>query len=91
MNKAQLVEQIANDADITKAAAQRAVNAAIQAISAELSTGGEVALIGFGTFSVSARAARTGRNPKTGEPLQIAASNVPKFKAGKLLKDAVNT
>ncbi|MBL4832619.1 MAG: HU family DNA-binding protein [Pseudomonas sp.] len=90
MNKSQLIEKIAHNTDITKAEAERALNAFTGAVTEELASGGDVALVGFGTFSVSARAARTGRNPKTGEPLQIAATNVPKFKAGKGLKDAVN-
>lgn len=90
MNKSQLVEKIALEADITKADAERALNAFTNAVSEELANNGEVSLVGFGTFSVSARAARTGRNPQTGAALQIAASNVPKFKPGKGLKDAVN-
>ena len=90
MNKSQLIEKIAFSADITKASAEHALNAFTNAVSEELANNGEVSLVGFGTFSVSARAARTGRNPQTGEALQIAASNVPKFKPGKSLKDAVN-
>ncbi|MGR5160071.1 HU family DNA-binding protein [Vibrio owensii] len=90
MNKSQLVEHIAQTADISKAKADAAVNAIIEGISDTLSSGDEVSLIGFGTFKVNQRAARTGRNPKTGEELQISAANVPAFKAGKALKEAVN-
>jgi len=90
MNKGQLVDKIAEGSDITKASAGRALDSLIGAISAELSDGGDVALVGFGTFKVSARSARKGRNPQTGAEIQIAASNVPGFKAGKALKDAVN-
>lgn len=90
MNKGQLVEKISEDADITKASAARALDSIIGAVSAELANGAEVALVGFGTFKVSARAARKGRNPQTGAEIQIAASNAPVFKAGKALKDAVN-
>jgi DNA-binding protein HU-beta len=90
MNKSQLIEKIALAADISKADAGRALDAFIEVTTEELKQGSDVALVGFGTFSVSARAARTGRNPQTGEALQIAAAKVPKFKAGKGLKDAVN-
>jgi len=90
MNKGQLVEKIAEGADITKASAGRALDSLISAVSDELANGGDVALVGFGTFKVSARAARKGRNPQTGAEIQISASNVPGFKAGKALKDAVN-
>lgn len=90
MNKSQLIEKIAHNADITKAEAERALNALTGAVTEELASGGDVALVGFGTFSVSERAARTGRNPQTGEAIEIAAAKVPKFKAGKGLKDAVN-
>ena len=90
MNKAELIDAIAAAADLPKGEASRAVEAVTQAIADELSKGGQVAIIGFGTFQVKHRAARTGRNPKTGEALQIPASNVPSFKAGKALKDAVN-
>ncbi|CAH1526085.1 DNA-binding protein HU-beta [Vibrio owensii] len=90
MNKSQLVEHIAQTADISKAKADAALNAIIEGISDTLSSGDEVALIGFGTFKVNQRAARTGRNPKTGEEIQISAANVPAFKAGKALKEAVN-
>ncbi|ATD00859.1 MAG: HU family DNA-binding protein [Pseudoalteromonas spongiae] len=90
MNKAQLVEKIAADAEISKAAAARALDAFTGAVSTSLKDGNSVALVGFGTFSVKARAARTGRNPQTGEEIQIAAANIPTFKAGKGLKDSVN-
>jgi DNA-binding protein HU-beta len=90
MNKAELIDAVAAAADLPKGEASRAVEAVTQAIADELSKGGQVAIVGFGTFQVKHRAARTGRNPKTGEALQIPASNVPSFKAGKALKDAVN-
>ena len=90
MNKGQLVDKIAEGADITKASAGRALDSLIGAVSSELASGGDVALVGFGTFKVSDRAARTGRNPQTGAELQIAASKVPGFKAGKALKDSCN-
>ncbi len=90
MNKAELIDAVAASADLSKGEASRAVEAVTQAIADELSKGGQVAIIGFGTFQVKHRAARAGRNPKTGETLHIAASNVPSFKAGKALKDAVN-
>lgn len=90
MNKTQLVEKIAADADISKASAGRALDAFIEAVGDTLQAGDQVALVGFGTFSVRTRAARTGRNPKTGEEIQIAESKVPGFKAGKALKDACN-
>lgn len=92
MNKTQLIDRISEDADITKAAAGRAVDAFTAAVTDELKNeGGEVALVGFGTFKVTNRAARTGRNPQTGETIQIAAARVPSFKAGKALKDACNS
>ena len=90
MNKGELIEAVADSAGISRADASKAVDAVFDSITAALANGGSVSLLGFGTFSVKARAARTGRNPRTGEPLQIAASNVPGFKAGKALKDAVN-
>ena len=90
MNKQELIENIAASADITKAAAGRALDSMIDSISDSLKKGDSVVLVGFGTFSVAARAATTGRNPRTGEPIPIAASKQPKFKAGKALKDAVN-
>ena len=90
MNKNELIDAIASEADLPKAAAGRALDAAVAAISGELAKGGSVALVGFGTFSVKERSARTGRNPQTGETINIAAAKVPGFKAGKALKDAVN-
>jgi DNA-binding protein HU-beta len=90
VNKQELIEAVAESADISKAAAQRAVDGMISAISDALGKGDQVSLVGFGTFLVRDRAARTGRNPKTGEPIQIAAAKNPAFKAGKALKDAVN-
>jgi len=90
VNKSQLVEKIAAGADISKAAAGRALDSFIDAVTEELKTGEQVALVGFGTFSVRDRAARAGRNPQTGETIQIAAAKIPAFKAGKALKDACN-
>lgn len=90
MNKTELVEAIAESADIPKAAAGRALDGMVDAITGALKDGDTVSVIGFGTFLVRDRAARTGRNPKTGEAIQIKASKSPAFKAGKALKDAVN-
>lgn len=90
MNKSELVDAIASAADLPKTAAGRALDAVIGAITAELKDGGSVSLVGFGVFSVKERAARTGRNPRTGEAIEIAAAKIPNFKAGKALKDAVN-
>ncbi|MGX9418237.1 HU family DNA-binding protein [Vibrio sp. RC27] len=90
MNKTQLVEQIAENADLSKASAGRALDALIDAVGGALESGDQVALVGFGTFSVRTRAARTGRNPKTGDEIQIAEAKVPAFKAGKALKEACN-
>ncbi len=90
MNKTELINHIADEADISKAAAARALDAVTDAITRTLKKGGTVALIGFGTFSVSKRKAREGRNPKTGEAIKIAARKAPKFSAGKGLKDALN-
>jgi DNA-binding protein HU-beta len=90
VNKTQLVDKIAENADISKASAGRALDAFIDAVSETLKAGDQVALVGFGTFSVRERSARTGRNPQTGEEIQIAAAKVPGFKAGKALKDSVN-
>ena len=90
MNKQELIENIAASADITKAAAGRALDSMINSITGSLKSGDSVVLVGFGTFSVRDRAARTGRNPQTGEEIQIKAAKVPAFKAGKALKDAVN-
>jgi DNA-binding protein HU-beta len=90
MNKAELIEAVASDANLSKADAGRAVDAVVDAIAATLKKGQHVSVVGFGTFSVKHRAARQGRNPRTGETINISASNVPGFKAGKALKDAVN-
>jgi DNA-binding protein HU-beta len=90
MNKAELVESVANAADLSKADAARAVDAVVESITKALKKGQQVSVVGFGTFSVKHRAARSGRNPQTGETIKIKASNVPGFKAGKALKDAVN-
>ena len=90
MNKAELIDAVASRAGLTKSDAGGAVDAVFDAITKTLSDRGTVSLIGFGTFSTSDRAARTGRNPRTGETINIKATRVPKFKAGKSLKDAVN-
>lgn len=90
MNKAELVSKVAELADITKTDADKAIEAVFAAISSTLKSGNDVRLVGFGSFSVSARAAREGRNPRTGKTITIAASKAPKFSAGKALKDAVN-
>ena len=90
MNKGELIESVAAAADMSRADAARAVDAVLDSVTSTLRDGGGVSLVGFGTFSVKARAARMGRNPRTGEAIQIKASNVPGFKAGKALKDAVN-
>ena len=90
MSKKELVAAIAEKAGLTKADAERAVRAFTEAVSEELKKGGKVQLVGFGTFEVGKRAARTGRNPQTGAEIKIKASKAPKFKAGKALKDAVN-
>ncbi|MAZ65679.1 MAG: DNA-binding protein HU [Kangiellaceae bacterium] len=90
MNKSELIDAIAASADITKAAAGRALDATTEAIEEALKNGDQVSLVGFGTFLVKERAARTGRNPQTGQEIQIPASKVPSFKPGKGLKDAVN-
>lgn len=90
VNKTQLIEKIADSADLSKASAGRALDAVVESISETLQQGDQVALVGFGTFSVRTRAARTGRNPKTGEEIQIAEAKVPSFKPGKALKDSVN-
>ncbi len=90
MNKSELIDAIASSADISKADAGRALDAAISAITGALKEGDQVTLVGFGTFLVKDRAARIGRNPQTGAEIKIAASKVPGFKAGKGLKDAVN-
>ena len=89
MNKAELIAAVAEKAALSKKDSEAAVNAALEAIEAALKDGDKVQLVGFGSFEVKPRAARTGRNPKTKEPIEIAASRVPVFKAGKALKDAV--
>ncbi|MEQ9022892.1 MAG: HU family DNA-binding protein [Pseudomonadales bacterium] len=90
MNKSELIDLIAESADISKAKAGAALDAVVSGITGALKKGDTVSLVGFGTFSVKSRAARTGRNPQTGATIQIAASKVPGFKAGKALKEAVN-
>ncbi|MUK64783.1 HU family DNA-binding protein [Aliivibrio fischeri] len=90
VNKSQLVDQIAESADISKAAAGRALDALVETVTETLKNGDQVTLVGFGSFVVRERAARTGRNPKTGEAIEISAAKVPAFKAGKALKDACN-
>jgi len=90
MNKSELIDTIADSADLSKADAGRALDAAISAVTKALKKGDQVTLVGFGTFSVRKRAARTGRNPRTGESIKIKASKLPVFKAGKALKDTVN-
>lgn len=90
MNKTELIEEIAKEAGISKAAAGKAVDAFTASVTAALKGGDTVTLIGFGTFGVSERAARTGRNPQTGKEIKIAARKAPSFKAGKTLKDALN-
>ena len=90
MNKTELIEHIATSAGISKAAAGRALEAAVEAVKSTLKSNGSVAVAGFGTFSVGQRAARTGRNPRTGAEIRIKAAKIPKFRAGKALKDAVN-
>lgn len=90
MNKSELIEAVATTANLSKVDAARAVDAVVSSIAETLKSGDQVTIVGFGTFQVRGRAARTGRNPKTGEALEIAASKNPTFKAGKALKDAVN-
>lgn len=90
MNKAELIAAIAENADMTKKDAEKAVKAFVDVITEELKKGEKVQVVGFGTFEVSERAEREGRNPHTGETMKIAASKAPKFKAGKALKDALN-
>lgn len=90
MNKNDLIDAIAAEADLSKASAGRALDATLAAITGALAKQETVSLVGFGTFAVKHRAAREGRNPRSGETIQIAASNTPSFKAGKALKDAVN-
>ena len=90
MNKAELIDAVSGQSGLAKAEATRAVDAVFETITTALRSGDSVALLGFGTFVVKARAARSGRNPRTGETIAIAASKVPDFKADKALKDAVN-
>ena len=90
MNKTELIDHIAESADLSKAAATRAIDAMIAGVKTTLKKNGTVTLVGFGTFSVGKRAARIGRNPRTGDEIKIKAAKVPKFKPGKALKDAVN-
>ncbi|MCS5587079.1 MAG: HU family DNA-binding protein [Porticoccaceae bacterium] len=90
MNKSELIDAIAGSADLSKADAGRALDAVTNTVTQTLANGDSLSLVGFGTFSVKHRAARAGRNPQTGAEIQIKASNVPSFKAGKALKDSVN-
>lgn len=90
VNKTELIEHIAKHADISKAAAARALESTIDAVKTTLKKGGSVSLVGFGTFDVTKRAARVGRNPKTGAAIKIKAAKVPKFRPGKGLKEALN-
>lgn len=91
MNKTELIDAIATEADLPKASAGRALDAVLDTITNQLKAGEQVALVGFGTFTVKHRNARTGRNPQTGAAIEIKASNVASFKAGKALKEAVNS
>lgn len=90
MNKTELISAVAEGADISKKDAEKALKAFVDVVTEQMKSGGKVQLVGFGTFEVSERAPREGRNPQTGETMQIAASKAPKFKAGKALKDAIN-
>ena len=90
MNKAELIDAIAKGADLSKASAGRALDCAIGAVKQGLKRGGMVTLVGFGTFYVGKRVARSGRNPRTGASIKIKAAKIPKFRAGKALKDAIN-
>lgn len=90
VNKSELIDHIAKQADISKAAAGRALEAVIGGVRTTLKKGGTVSLVGFGTFAVTTRAARTGRNPRTGEAIKIKKAKLPKFRPGKALKDALN-
>jgi DNA-binding protein HU-beta len=90
MNKSELTDLVANAADLSRASAARAVDAVVDAITAALKKGDQVSMVGFGTFLVRERGARSGRNPRTGETINISASKVPAFKPGKALKDALN-
>jgi DNA-binding protein HU-beta len=91
VNKTELIDAVAESADLPKASATRAIDAVLDSITAALKAGDSVSLVGFGAFTVKARPARTGRNPQTGQSIQIAAAKVPGFKAGKALKDSVNS
>ena len=90
MNKSELIEHIAQQAELSKAAASRALEAVIDGVKATLKKNGSVSIVGFGTFAVTKRPARSGRNPRTGAAIKIKAAKVPKFRAGKALKDALN-
>lgn len=90
MNKSELIDAIAKSADMSKASAGRALDAAISAVKTAMKKGDMVTLVGFGTFYIGKRAARNGRNPRTGATIKIKAAKIPKFRAGKALKDAVN-
>ena len=90
MNKTELVAAMAEEAGLSKKDAEKALKASTDVVEAELKNGGKVQLVGFGTFEVSERSAREGRNPQSGKPMKIAASKAPKFKAGKALKDSLN-
>jgi DNA-binding protein HU-beta len=90
VNKAEMIEQIARAAEISKSAAERAIDAMVAAVKSSLRKGNMVTLVGFGSFYVSKRAARSGRNPRTGAEIRIEAARVPKFRAGKALRDAIN-
>lgn len=90
MNKSELIDAIAAKADLPKSSAAKALDAFVEAVSESLRNGDQVTIVGFGSFSVRHREARTGRNPRTGETIEIAASKLPVFKPGKALKDAVN-
>ena len=90
MNKTELIAHIADESDISKAAATRALEAVVMAVTKTLKKGDSLTLVGFGTFSVGKRAARTGRNPRTGDAIKIKAAKVPKFRPGKALKDHLN-
>ncbi len=90
MNKSELIDAVAEAADLSKASATRALDSIVDTVTASLQKGEPVVLVGFGTFQVKDRAARTGRNPQTGAPIEIKAAKVPSFKAGKALKDALN-
>lgn len=90
MNKSELTDAVANAADLSKASAARAVDAMIDAVAAALKDGDQISIVGFGTFMVRERGARSGRNPRTGETIDIKASKIPWFRSGKALKDAIN-